>query len=84
VSTAAGILLGANIPENWSLDFTLAVTFIGIVVPTLKNRSEVVAAVAAGVVAVLTFHWPYKLGLMAAALTGIIIGIWRENRNKSR
>jgi 4-azaleucine resistance transporter AzlC len=86
LSTAAGILLGASVPENWSLDFTLAVTFIGIVVPTLKNRAEVAAAVTAGIVALLTFHWPYKLGLMAAALSGIVIGIWIErveNRNKS-
>jgi predicted branched-subunit amino acid permease len=83
LSTAAGILLGASIPESWSLDFTLAVSFIGILIPALKNRVEVIAAVTAGIVAILTFHWPYKLGLLAAALTGIVIGVWIENRNKT-
>ena len=34
-STAAGIFLGAAVPTSWSLDFTLALTFIGIVVPHL-------------------------------------------------
>lgn len=82
LSTAIGIFLGAAVPASWSLDFTLAVTFIAIVVPSLKNRAEVAAALTAGLVAVLTFHWPYKLGLMAAALTGIIVGVWVENRRK--
>jgi 4-azaleucine resistance transporter AzlC len=82
LSTAAGIFLGAAIPTNWSLDFTLAVTFIGIVIPTLRNRAEVAAAISAGLVAVLTFHWPYKLGLMTAALAGIAIGVWIESRKR--
>ena len=80
VSTAVGILLGTQVPPSWGLDFTLALTFIGIVVPTLKDRPNTAAAVTAGIVAVLTFSWPYKLGLMVAALSGIGIGMWLENR----
>jgi len=81
VSTAVGLFLGAQIPASWSLDFTLALTFIGIVVPTLLtkrglDRPNLAAALSAGLVAVLTFHWPYKLGLMAAALVGIGVGSW--------
>jgi 4-azaleucine resistance transporter AzlC len=79
MSTAVGLFLGAQIPASWSLDFTLALTFIGIVVPTLFtqtgiDRPNMAAALSAGLVAVLTFHWPYKLGLMAAALVGIWVG----------
>jgi 4-azaleucine resistance transporter AzlC len=84
LSTAAGILLGASIPESWSLDFTLAMSFIGILIPALKNRVEVIAAVTAGIVAVLTFSWPYKLGLVAATLIGIIVGVWVQNQNKGQ
>ncbi len=80
ISTAVGVLLGAQIPPSWGLDFTLALTFIGILVPTLKDRPNGMAALSAGVVAVLTFGWPYKLGLMTAALIGIAVGIWLENR----
>jgi predicted branched-subunit amino acid permease len=79
-STALGIFLGAQIPASWALDFTLALTFIGLVVPALKNRPNLAAAIAAGVVAVLTFHFPYKLGLMLAALTGITVGVLVERR----
>jgi hypothetical protein len=31
-------------------------------------------------VAVLTAAWPYKLGLMAAALVGILVGFGLESR----
>jgi len=82
VSTAVGIFLGAEVPGSWSLDFTLALTFIGIVVPNLKDRPVTAAALSAGGVAVLAYGLPYKLGLMAAALTGITVGIVLENRKK--
>ena len=38
VSTAIGIYIGAQVPESWSLDFTLALTFIALVVPA-SSRS---------------------------------------------
>jgi 4-azaleucine resistance transporter AzlC len=84
-STAVGLFLGAQIPAGWSLDFTLALTFIGIVVPTLFtqtgiDRPNMAAALSAGLVAVLTFHWPFKLGLMVAALAGIGVGSWLSGR----
>ncbi|MBK7215833.1 MAG: AzlC family ABC transporter permease [Candidatus Promineofilum sp.] len=80
ISTAVGIVFGAAVPPGWSLDFALALTFIGIVVPAARDRPHVGAALAAGLVAVLTFAWPYKLGLMAAAVTGILVGVALESR----
>jgi 4-azaleucine resistance transporter AzlC len=79
-STAAGIFLGAAVPTSWSLDFTLALTFIGIVVPMLRDRPSLAAALTAGLVAVATASLPYRLGLLAAALAGISIGAWLERR----
>jgi 4-azaleucine resistance transporter AzlC len=79
LSTAAGIVLGAVVPESWSLDFTLALTFIALVVPNLKDRAGLGAALTAGVIAVLAFSWPYKLGLVTAALVGILAGVTLES-----
>ncbi len=80
VSSAVGIFLGTRLPPEWSLDFTLALTFIGLVIPALKDRACVLAATAAGATAVLAFRLPYKLGLLTAALVGIIVGLWGEER----
>lgn len=78
--TAVGIFLGAQIPSSWSLDFSLALTFIAIVVPSLKDRPALFAAAAAGVTAVIFYPLPYKLGLILAAFVGIIAGLWSEKR----
>jgi 4-azaleucine resistance transporter AzlC len=78
LSTAAGIFLGAVIPGSWSLDFTLALTFIALVVPTLKDRSMQTAALVAGLTALLAYNLPYRLGLLLAAVLGIVAGMWLE------
>src|SRR6266496_3415705 len=58
VSTALGIFLGTAIPESWSLDFALPLTFIAMVVPVLKTRPAIAAALSAGVVALLAYSLP--------------------------
>jgi 4-azaleucine resistance transporter AzlC len=84
LSTAAGVFLGAQVPSSWSLDFTLALTFIAVVIPSLKDRAVTAAAVAAGVTALLCAGLPYKLGLVAAAVVGIAAGMLSEKRTGKR
>jgi 4-azaleucine resistance transporter AzlC len=79
-STALGIFLGAAIPKSWPLDFALPLTFIAMVMPMLKNRPMIAAALSAGMVALLAYGLPYKLGLILAALTGILVGTILEGR----
>jgi 4-azaleucine resistance transporter AzlC len=80
ISTAVGIFLGTQVPSRWSLDFTLALTFIALLVPNIKDRASTAAALAAGTTAMLAYGLPYKLGLIAAALVGIVVGMWSEAR----
>jgi 4-azaleucine resistance transporter AzlC len=80
LSTGVGIFLGAQVPAFLSLDFTLALSFIGIIVPNLKTKPEFGAAISAGVVAVAANGLPYKLGLMLAAVAGISAGMWLQRR----
>lgn len=80
LSTAIGLFLGAMVPESWSLDFTVALTFIALVVPALRDRAAFGAAAVAGLVSVLAFGLPFKLGLFIAALAGILIGVGLEVR----
>jgi 4-azaleucine resistance transporter AzlC len=84
ISTAFGIFLGTAIPEKWPLDFALPLTFIAMVMPVLKNRPMIAAAVSAGVVALLAYSLPFKLGLILAALTGIVVGTVLEGKKSSR
>ncbi|WP_339410623.1 MULTISPECIES: AzlC family ABC transporter permease [unclassified Pseudomonas] len=79
-SSLVGALFGQSVPNlaGWGLDFAMLATFIGIVVPALRSQPQIAAALVAGAVALLCHAWPYKLGLMAAALSGISIGVWFE------
>ena len=80
LSTAAGIFLGAQVPPNWSLDFTLALTFISLAVPAINDKASFFSALSAGLTAVLTRGLPFKLNLIAAAAVGIMVGLWSEKR----
>lgn len=82
LSTLAGIGFGQVIPDlaAWGLDFAMIATFIGIAVPMLRNRPQVAAALAAGVAALVGRDLPYQLGLVMAALAGIVVGVWLERR----
>jgi 4-azaleucine resistance transporter AzlC len=80
--TLVGVLFGQAVPNlaAWGLDFAMLATFIGIVVPMLRNKPQVAAALVAAVVALACQGLPYKLGLMAAALSGIAVGVVLERR----
>ena len=80
ISTALGIFLGAQISDSWSLDFALPLTFIALVVPMLKDRAGLLAALAGGVVSILAFGLPFKLGIIVAAFVGIAAGLWSERK----
>ncbi|HLA30951.1 MAG TPA: AzlC family ABC transporter permease [Pseudomonas sp.] len=81
-SSLVGALFGQSVPNlaGWGLDFAMLATFIGIVVPVLRGSPQIAAALVAAAVALLCYAWPYKLGLMAAALSGIAVGVALERR----
>ncbi len=78
LSTGIGVLLGASVPESWSLDFTLALTFIALVMPLMTSRPMIAAALVAGLTAIAAHALPYNLGLIIAVLTGIGAGVVGE------
>lgn len=83
-STALGLFVGTQVPSNQSLEFALPLTFIALVVPMLKTRAHIVAAIVAGLAGVAAFSLPYNLGLMLALLLGIAAGMIVERRQKER
>jgi 4-azaleucine resistance transporter AzlC len=80
VSTALGIFIGAQLPQSWPLGFVLPLTFIALVVPALKDKAGIAAAVVAALVGLLTLGFPLKIGLLFAAFTGILTGLLLERR----
>ena len=75
LSTAAGIFLGASLPAWLPLDFALPLTFIALAVPAIRDRATVGAAITAGAVVLLARALPFGLGLLVAALAGVVAGM---------
>ncbi len=84
LSTLLGIALGARVPESWSLDFALPLTFLAILVPQVRDRPSLAAALVAGVLAVALAGMPLKLGLMVSILAGVAVGGLLEIRPRAR
>jgi predicted branched-subunit amino acid permease len=68
------------VPSEWPLDFIPPLTFIAMLTPTLKDRPAIAAALCAGVVALLAYSLPYRLGIILAALVGIFAGVFLERQ----
>ena len=75
ISTIIGLIFGSQIPASWGLDFAVAVTFIALVVPAIVDKAAVLAALVGGGMAVLLVGLPLKLGIVAAAMVGILAGM---------
>lgn len=73
--TIVGIIVGAQVPASWSLDFAVPLMFVILLVPTLRGRPEIIAALVGAAVAVAAAGAPYGLGLMIGAISGVAAGV---------
>jgi 4-azaleucine resistance transporter AzlC len=77
--TVVGFLVGGQVPERWGLDFAVPLCFLVLLLPTLKDRPSVAAAVVGGLAATSLVALPYRLGLFIGVLSGIVAGVLLEN-----
>lgn len=84
--TLVGLSVGQLLPDaaSWGLDFAMSVTFIGMVVPYLTTQPTIVTVMVAGIVAVWSHALPHQLGLVVAALAGILAGVGTQRIQSRR
>lgn len=68
----AGIFLGSAVPEQWGLGFAGTLAILCILIPMMAGRAALCGVAVAGAVAVLAHALPYKLGLLAATVAGML------------
>ena len=73
--TAAGVVLGASLPENLDLSLAVPLVFVALLVPTVVDRPTLAAAVVGGLVTVAASGLPLHLGLLVGALSGVAVGV---------
>jgi predicted branched-subunit amino acid permease len=71
VSALTGIIGASYVPTEWGLEFTGTLALVALVGPSLNARPAVVGAIIAGLVALIAYPLPFKLGLFCGAIAGI-------------
>ena len=81
IAVVIGVVAGAQVPASWSLDFAVVLSFIALLVPAVRTRADLAAAVVAAAVALWVAGLPYRLALVVASIAGIATGLFIESRH---
>ena len=73
-----GIFAGNIVPASWQLEFAIPLSFIAILVGSVRNLPMAMAALVGGVASIVLFALPLKLGLVVACLAGLVAGLMTE------
>ena len=74
IGTAVGVLVGGEIGAGWQLPFAVPVTFLSLLVPQIRSRPTLLAAVVGGGAAVALAFLPNGLNIILGAFAGIAAG----------
>ena len=83
LTSLLGISLGNVVPVSWSIDFAATLALLALMLPLANTRPIILSVLAAGVVAWVAQTLPLRLGLLAAVVTGIVVGMWVEAKQQS-
>jgi predicted branched-subunit amino acid permease len=79
IGSVIGIVLGAQVPSEWSLELAGTLALLVLAVPLMKGRPVIAAVIVAGAVSLAGAHWPLRLGLLAGVVAGIATGLMLES-----
>lgn len=78
--TGLGILTAGIVPKSWSLEFMATIALIVLIVPMVRARPMLLAALVGGLAATLLRSMPLRLGVVCAICLGIMAGFLAERQ----
>jgi predicted branched-subunit amino acid permease len=75
-----GALAGEIVGDGLGLDFAITLVFVSLLAPQIEDGPTALAAGSALLVAVAGAGLPVNLGLLAAVLSGTLVGVLAESR----
>lgn len=84
VATAAGALLGAQIPPELALDFAMPLSFVALTAPMLRTLPHLAAALTSVVLAIGLNGLPWSSGILVAAISAMLVGALVEMAQERR
>ncbi len=82
-SVMAGYVFGNLAPTSLSLDYAVPVSFMALLIPTLKNKKYVAVALFSSVISVLLNSMPYRIGMIVTACLAIVLAIFITRAKKT-
>jgi len=82
LAVIGGYVFGNFAPSAWSLDFAVPVSFVALVIPTLKNKKYIAVALFSSAASLALSWLPFRLGLIATALLAISLATLLTRRRK--
>ena len=73
--TWIGFLVGGSIPDGLQLGFAVPLMFLALLIPSIRDRAGLVAALVGGAVTILAGEAPANTGLLIGAACGIAAGM---------
>lgn len=77
LTTIIGVVAGELIPgmSEWGLEFAMVATFLGIITTYLRTNAYWISFAVAGTAALFLYQLPNNLGMLLAALLGVLAGV---------
>lgn len=73
LAVLAGYVFGNFAPMSWSLDYAIPLSFVALLMPTLKTRQHVMIALLSAGLSLAFYGLPLKTGIMATALMSMLV-----------
>ncbi|NHI01711.1 AzlC family ABC transporter permease [Oceanimonas sp. MB9] len=78
-SVGLGLLVGEQIPAEWSLEFAIPLAFLAMLVANIRDRAALITAICSAMLAIGLSRLPYNLGFIAAIIGGTALGLMAGN-----
>lgn len=75
-SVFAGYIFGNFAPASISLDFAVPLSFVALVMPTIKNKTYFIVAFFSSALSLFLYQLPFKLGLIVTAIASIVLAAY--------
>ncbi|OIN09176.1 AzlC family ABC transporter permease [Oceanisphaera psychrotolerans] len=74
-SVGLGLLVGEQIPAEWSLEFAIPLAFLAMLVANIRDKASLITAFCSALLAISLSWLPYNLGFITAIIGGTTLGL---------
>ncbi len=78
-----GFVFGNFAPTSWALDYAVPLSFVALVIPSLKNNKYVMVAGFSSISSIVLTNLPFNLGLICTAVLAISLGAYLTKKKRA-